>query len=210
MTEVRGEAAHGFAHLMANPSETFEGPGQMAGRLRELKATQEDKIGPLDDMGIKVIAGDEPMKWKIIGGENGMPFRERAFSQFGGLIGFPSRVLQKCPVDLAKGNVNYFLTLEGDKKVRMRTEGSEVRAFVSDKYVPVDHLEIVERMIEASGRLEVNFAGYSQSRMYALVIDPDSKFDGPDGSVLSHCTFIGNSETGESSFEALDLWFDSI
>ena len=210
MQGARAEASHGFAHLMANPSETFESLGGMAARLRELKESQRDFTGPLGDMKVRVVEGDDPMKWRIIGGEDGMPFREKAFSQFGGLIGVPSRVLQRCPIQLAKGLVSYFQTLESDKRVMMRTEEGEIRAFPSDRYVPVWHLEIIERLIEASGRLEVNFAGYSQSRMYALVIDPDSKFDGPEGSTLSHCTFIGNSETGEGSFEALDLWFDHI
>jgi hypothetical protein len=210
---VDSSAAVGFAKLHNSEAEFFDKLGTMAARLRELKQIQSDKLGRLDRMKIKMTTEDPAQLEWTVEALGGMKLRELAFRQLCNRIGFPPQTLTKCPMPLAIGNLNYFMAMHGSKGHRFRLEGNEVRAIVTDVYEPVSHLEIIERLQQSGVNLKVDgdgFAGFSDSAMYALCLDPDSKFDGPDGSILSHATVVANSETGQMSYSASDLWYDHI
>lgn len=209
---VNTVAARAFANMKADKAEEFADLGSFAGRLGELQRTQKDVVSDLRDINPRVIPGDKPLNWSVVGsmGKRNVPFRQHAFEQLCSTIGFPATTMQKCPFHLAEQNLAFFMQLSGDRNTMMRTESGEVRAMLSSSYKKVNHLEIVRRLLESDMKLEVNYGAFSSKRMFLLVVDPDSKTKGPDGGEMSHCTLVGNSETGEGSFFAQDLWYDYI
>jgi len=100
--------------------------------------------------------------------------------------------------------------LHASDKVLFRAEGDDVRAVLGAGYREVDHTEVVSAFLKSKLEYEVNFAGLTPKRMFLLAIEPKSKFKGPDGSEMSHGTYVGNSETGDGSFFAADFFYDYI
>ena len=202
-------AQRAYLSLVADGAREWKTLAAMAADLRELKSRQKDHRATLMKARPKVVATADN-EWRLeveLGGKSHV-FREHAFEQFARQIGFPPTLLPRCPENLARENIGYF-TFLGDRDVLWRAEGSEIRAVLSPEYVPVSHIEIVDRFNESGKKYDVNWAGVTEKRMFILAIDSD-KFNGPDGSRLSHCTLVGNSETGEGTFFGKDLLFDHI
>lgn len=211
---VHGVANRAFAQFKADHAEEFETIGALGDRLKALRKIQADYKTELWDATPRIDiesgkAGD-PWGLSINVGEKRHVFRESAFDQFCGVIGFPSDTLTKCPMDLARLNLAHFSMLHASDKILVRAEGDEVRAILSQGYQELDHIEIVSAFLSSKFDYEVNYAGLTPKKMFLLAIEPESKFEGPDGSVMSHGTYVGNSETGDGSFFAADFFYDYI
>lgn len=220
MTEkvrVHSVASRAFAQFQAEGAEEFGTIAALGERLKGLRAIQADHQTTVWDALPRIEeTGDN--QWRMILEGIGTPakrgegfrFRESAFDQFCSTIGFPSDTLTKCPTDLAKQNLAHFSMLHCSDKLLVRTEGEEVRAVLSGNYKELDHIEIVSAFLASKFDYEVNYAGLTPKKMFLLAIEPESKFEGPDGSEMSHGTYVGNSETGDGSFFACDFFYDYI
>lgn len=211
---VHGVANRAFAQFKADQAEEFETIGALGDRLKALRRIQSDHKTELWDSSPKIDIesgrSEDPWGLSISVGDRRRVFRESAFDQFCSTIGFPSDTLTKCPMDLARLNLAHFSMLHATDKVLVRTEGDEVRAVLSQGYQELDHIEIVSAFLASSFNYEVNYAGLTPKKMFLLAIEPESKFQGPDGSEMSHGTYVGNSETGDGSFFACDFFYDYI
>ncbi len=205
-------AARAFARMKRDEAEEFESMEQLGAHLEQKAETQADYTTTLIGSRPSIERADDGVAWSagLTINDKRYPFREHAFSQFSSAIGIPASMLTRCPEVLARDNVMFFATLGATDKRFVRTEGGDVRAFLGGGYTAIDHKEIVESFLRSDMDWDVNFAGVTPKRMFILAIEPDSKFEGPDGSEMSHCTLVGNSETGEGSFFAQDLWYDYI
>ena len=206
-------ASRAFMALRAEGAEEFKTLPDLAGKLDALSKIQKDFTEILWGMRPRVEAVDETASsWRLVSRLKGSEylFREHAYEQYAARIGFPADTLTKCPMALAEQNLNWFGALKAEDKLFVRTEGDAIRAVLSEGYREVSHREIVGGFIGSSLPYEVNWAGLTPKRMFILAVDPQTKWDGPDGSQLNHCTFIGNSETGEGRMFGGDLWYDRI
>lgn len=222
MTEkqrVHGVASRAFASFKADGAEEFETIAALAERLAALKKIQEDVPCDLWDAKPKITVetGKRGDPWGLSvalkterHGVCPFTFRESAFDQFCSTIGFPSDTLTRCPLELAQQNLAHFSMLSSEKKLLFRTEGDDVRAVLSGGYREVDHLEVTEAFLKSKFRYSVNYAGLTPRKMFLLAIEDTDKFEGPDGSIMRHGTYVGNSETGDGSFFAADFFYDYI
>lgn len=214
---VHGVANRAFAQFKADGAEEFETLGALGARLKALKAIQSDvRIGLWDAKPMIKAGATSKDPWGLrvdlpIGEYGGnLDFRESAFGQFCQVIGFPAETLTRCPRELAELNLMHFSMLSGQEKLLFRTEGEDVRAVLSAGYREVDHLEVVEAFTSSSFNYKVNYAGLTSKKMFVLAIEDSQEFEGPDGSVMKHGTYVGNSETGDGSFFAADFFYDRI
>ena len=60
----------------------------------------------------------------------------------------PNSYLSRCPAPLAADNLNHWLERLGDRRLLLRMEGDQVRAVLSPRYQPVDHLALVEELLQ--------------------------------------------------------------
>lgn len=211
---TRGASA--YAEMLEDESAEFDSLQSLAAELRKRGSKQRDIKGKLIE-NLPEVVPSQPQdpgsaKWKLVmkDKDRAYTFGSHAFDQFAYKIGFPPKTLEKCPIGLAQTNVAFFSLGQGTEDFFTRLEGDKVRAFLGKGYVPVNHVEITDRLQESGRKWETNYAGLSPKRMFVLLLDPETKFKGPDGSELSHCTMVGNSETGEGSFWACDLWYDYV
>lgn len=80
--------------------------------------------------------------------------RQNAFSNLAARLGAPADFLRKLPAPLQLANMNYLLAESDDNAAAtLRLRHDEVAAIVSDRYAPLDPVELVETVREALVRL---------------------------------------------------------
>jgi len=79
-------------------------------------------------------------------------------------LGVPLSYLNRCPSDLQRDNMNYWITKEKNEKLLVRFDGDEVRAIFTPRYKPVDNFEILGKLDQI---------GYKSDTSVQCHIDPE-------------------------------------
>jgi hypothetical protein len=125
-----------------------------------------------------------------------------AMGQMCGKLGIPKRYIQRLPTNLQAVLVNHDLDdIKEDKNYLFRCKGDTARAFLSEKYSPVDNRELVEIVAEMCGGLpnhQIRKFHYSERGFFSKVLLNDlRKWDPANRSKEMLFGFmIGNSEVG--------------
>ncbi|MCA8936477.1 MAG: DUF932 domain-containing protein [Planctomycetes bacterium] len=77
--------------------------------------------------------------------------RTLALNQIAAKLGVPAQYLRKCPWDLRAENINHWLNENRTRSFMLRCDGDEVRAVLSDRYAPVDHLPLAGWLADSFG-----------------------------------------------------------
>lgn len=79
-----------------------------------------------------------------------LPLRANALSNACGRVGAPTDFIRRLPAPLQLANLNYCLSVvERPLPVSLRMRGKEVAAVVSDRYAPLDPVELITTLREA-------------------------------------------------------------
>lgn len=110
-----------------------------------------------------------------------MPLRNSAHGQFATRLGVPRAYYDRCAKDapdLLADNLNHWLTAE-PKRTLVRTLDGNVRAFLSDKYRPLDNIDFAHAVLPAlrdtGGAVES--CQITESKMYIKVVRHDLTAD---------------------------------
>ncbi len=110
-------------------------------RVASMARSHHDKMISVDDVSFN------DLETVCISGE---PHRLRNMAQQSicWRLGIPSNYLRKCPADIQKNNLNYWIKHEKNEKLFFRFDGNEVRAIFTPRYVPTDNKEVLDRLLE--------------------------------------------------------------
>jgi hypothetical protein len=109
--------------------------------------------------------------------------------------------------ELLAVNINTWLAAKPEKRL-VRTLDGQVRAFLSDKYRPLDHIDLAEAVLPVLQRLDVEIVScaITDTRLYLKAVDRRIATDIPTGKrlgeghvwfdTLSPAIVISNSEVG--------------
>jgi len=61
-------------------------------------------------------------------------------------LGIPIQYLRRCPSDIQRLNMNYWMEREKNDELFFRFDRDEVRAVFTPRYIPTDNLEVLERL----------------------------------------------------------------
>ena len=61
-------------------------------------------------------------------------------------LGIPIQYLRKCPEDLQRENIRYWLQREKNEQLFFRFDGNDVRAIFTPRYIPTDNPEVLEKL----------------------------------------------------------------
>ena len=148
-------------------------------------------------------------------GLNGMtaPLNSHAHGQFSAHLGIPKayydRMLEQTP-DLLCDNVNTWLMREPDKRRMVRTLDRRVRAFLSDRYRPLDNYDLLSTALPSLQEIEAKVVSseVTEQRLYVKAIMPKLCEEIPEGlelgkghtfakkDMLIAAIIISNSEIG--------------
>jgi len=61
-------------------------------------------------------------------------------------LGIPIQYLRKCPQEIQKLNLNYWIEKERNEELFLRFDRTEIRAIFTHRYIPTDNREVLERL----------------------------------------------------------------
>jgi hypothetical protein len=127
-----------------------------------------------------------------------------AHEQIATRIGIPrvyyDRMRQASPALLAS-NVNHWFTREPEKRM-IRTLDTRVRAFLSNRYRPLDNYDLAETVLPLfeSMKLKIRSCELTERRLYIKAVFPDVTAKVPvKGDIVAAGVAIANSEVGFGS-----------
>ncbi len=171
------------------------------GKVHELSLSHYDQAVPVADMEF-----DSLDRMKIAGQEiEVMPSAQRLFSN---RLRVPYSYLTRCPEDLQRENLNHWLREEAGERDTLfcRFAGDRIRAVFTERYEPLDHMEILSRMLESgfASDMEIQYV-LDDSIMVLKAPDYERRFNF-DGDQIVPGVGIANSEVGILAF-SIEAYF---
>jgi hypothetical protein len=128
---------------------------------------------------------------------------DNAHTQIANRLKIPVAYYRKMMTDaphLLANNVNHWLTTADDTRL-VRTLDGTARAFMSDRYRVIDHVEIFEAVgpVLADLQVEIASANVTERRLYIKALFPKVQAEVKVGDVVQAGVVISNSEVGSGS-----------
>lgn len=192
---------------------------QLAAEIERQRETRRDFVAPTRGLALVPTQQevDGETRWgDVVFGGLPAPFHaaninDLAHRQLGDHAGIPAayydRMRTAAPELLAR-NVNHWLHAEPSKRL-VRVLDGRVRAFLSDRYRPLENADLAEAVLPVlmERRLQVLSCELTERRLYIKAVDPSIQKDIPTGrrmgdgthtifDTLSPAIIISNSEVG--------------
>jgi len=111
-------------------------------------------------------------------------------------LGIPIHYLRKCPPDMQRHNMNFWIEQEKNQRLFFRFDKNEVRAVFTPRYIPTDNLEVLERLLGLGYELNTPVqVSLDDDFMMVNVPDGDKIFS-VNGDRMTPGISISNSEVG--------------
>ena len=166
--------------------------GDVADRVDKLSKNCFDQTIPVSDISFNGL--DE----MSIAGETHL-IREMAQRSFCYRLGTPHQYLRKCPQDIQAYNMNHWIKHEKNENLFFRFDGNDVRALFTEKYVPIDNFEVLERVYALGYKDNSEVQAYLDDQFMSLtLLDGKKQFDINGDSFKPGISF-SNSEVGLAS-----------
>lgn len=164
---------------------------QLAAELERQNLTRKDFLAPQEKLtAIVETFSHSDHKEVMIEGLNGepMPLTPHAHKQVADHLGIPQKYYERMQVEqpqLLAANMNTWLHAAGAERRMVRTLDGKVRAFMSQKYRPLDNFELANAVLPKLIDLNVQVTSceLTETRMYIKGILPDLSDDLPEGVV---------------------------
>jgi hypothetical protein len=138
-------------------------------------------------------------------GVNGNQFgvTKYAHGQLAGKLGIPKqyydRMLQEAP-ELLAHNVNAWFQKNPEKRM-IRTINNNIRAYLSDRYRPIDNYDLAEHVLPKIQKMgcKIESCELTETRMYIKAVTPKVQFEVQKGDMVQAGLVISNSEVGAGS-----------
>jgi hypothetical protein len=147
----------------------------------------------------KAISFDNLKTIRISGQE--FSLKPTAQQLLGLRYGLPLPYLRRCPEEVQKLNLNYWIGQERNEQLFLRFDGDEVRAVFTRRYTTMDNQEILERLSDLGYGHETKVQAYLDQDFFSLSIPDAAKTFGVNGDKITPGISIANSEVGISSLK---------
>ena len=127
------------------------------------------------------------------------PLKPIAQQSISNRLGIPIHYLRKCPPDIQRTNINYWLAREKNEELFFRFDGERVRAIFTPRYIPTDNLDVLERIKELDYPMDTRVQ-CSMDDEFMMVNIPDSRETfSINGDRMTPGISFSNSEVGLAS-----------
>lgn len=183
---------------------------ELAAEIERQASAKRDMVAP--STALQMVPAAEAVHMQVGGPSNDFAINEIAHDQLATFTDIPrkyyDRMRSQSPALLAK-NVNTWLGADTESRRLVRTMDGTMRALLSDKYRPLENLDLAEAILPvlADQQLEVISAEITERRLYLKAVDQRINRDIPLGRRMgdgSHTIFdtcvpaivVSNSEVG--------------
>lgn len=145
---------------------------ELAAEIARQSETRKDYIAPTSKLSMIPQANDCAL---AVGGVDAFNINDLAHRQIGDHVGIPAkyydRMRKEAPVLLAD-NVDHWLSTDGSNRM-VRTLDGKVRAFLSDKYRPLENFELANAVLPviAEQKMEIVSCELTERRLYIKAVD---------------------------------------
>lgn len=197
---------------------------EMAKELDRQAKVKRDFVAPSGQLSMEVIDRDSlppPMPGEAenehqiqlgVTGHGQFNINDLGHEQIAGRLAIPQKYYDRMRTDeprLLKLNVNTWLSQEPKEKRMVRTLDGNVRAFLSDRYRPLDNYDLAEiafdRLTKAGCRIEST--ELTERRLYIKAVTDRIRYEVRKGDVVQAGIVISNSEVGCGSVKIEPLVF---
>jgi hypothetical protein len=186
---------------------------EFVSEVQRLDATKLDYVAPTDK--VSFLSDDSrTSRLTIEGGEaKDIPVNDAAMAQIANRLGIPKNYFDRMRSEqpaLLDANVGTWLRNPVERRL-VRTLDGKVRAFLSDRYQRIDHVNIMAAVAEPFSYLKNEFGAYVASsaltdqKMYVKVVVPGIEAEIQTGDIVQAGFVISNSETGHGSFSVSQM-----
>jgi len=135
--------------------------------------------------------------------------RPLALQQVAAKLGIPGSYLAKCDWDLRAENINHWLDQNRSRSFLLRCDGDEIRAVLSDRYAPVDHLPLAGWLADSFGpQARLRFE-LSEEQLHVQFVQGEGHNAGAND-WLHPGVGVTNSEVGLARVQVSGLVFRTI
>lgn len=183
----------------------------LAQEIERRRGAKKDFIADTSKIEAGVIEKDGKANVVLRMSDHELAINPLAHVQIGEHVGIPKkyydRMLKDDPILLAT-NINTWFRREPDKRL-IRTLDSKARAFLSQRYRPLENEDLLEAVLPVLGDLgvEVMSCDVTETRLYIKAVDPRIHRDVPKGHAMgdgthtffdtcSPAVIVKNSEVG--------------
>jgi hypothetical protein len=188
----------------------------MAVELDRQSKTKRDFVAPQGDLMFKVrddnAVGISAPSTMIVNGHGGFGINELGHEQIAGRLGIPQKYydrMRDTAPRLLEANVNSWLQSEPKEKRMVRTLDGSMRAFLSDRYRPLDNFDLgdvaFDTLIKAGA--EVKSTELTERRLYIKAVTEKLTMEVKKGDIVQAGIVISNSEVGCGSVKVETLVF---
>lgn len=175
---------------------------ELAKELERQKDTKRDFVSPTQDLQIVPRGTFQDL---VVGNHGAFEMNEIAHQQVAGRVGIPQkyydRMRQRAP-ELLAGNVNHWFQKEPESRM-VRTLDGRARAFLSDRYRPLDNFDLGEVAITTLTKhqlkVQIESTALTESRLYIKARTETITAEIKKGDIVQAGIVISNSEVGMGS-----------
>lgn len=185
---------------------------EMAAELDRQANAKRDFIAPTRELEmVKEEVHDDGGLSLRVNGHGTFGITETAHEQLGGRLGIPrpyyQRMQENAP-SLLMDNVNHWLRSQPEKRM-VRTLDGNARAFLSDRYRPLDNFDLAETvlpLLTANG-CRIESAALTERRLYIKAVTERITLEVKKGDIVQAGIVISNSEIGAGSVKVEPMVF---
>jgi hypothetical protein len=111
-------------------------------------------------------------------------------------LGIPIHYLRKCPPDIQRTNINYWLEREKNDQLFFRFDGEKVRAIFTPRYIPTDNIDVLEKIKELDYPMSTKVQCSMDDEFMMVNIPDDRETFSIAGNRMTPGISISNSEVG--------------
>jgi hypothetical protein len=189
---------------------------EFVAEIHRLDQTKLDIVSPTDELSYAVGENVERLWVKTPdSGTDLFELTAPAALQVAERCGIPKayrdKMLLEVP-DLMMTNVNRWFRAKPERRL-VRILDGKARAFLSDRYARIDHVDVLRAIEEPLSRLvnelgaRVESAQLTEQKMYVKIVVPGIESEVTLGDVVQAGFVISNSETGHGAFTVQQMVF---
>lgn len=179
--------------------------------------TRRDFVAPGSELSMKAVplmsSGEGAQKDHVlkVNGHGEFPIRPIAHEQIASRTGIPNKYYEAMRVaapDLLVTNVNHWFHAADNKRM-VRTLDGKARAFLSDRYRPLDNLDLARVTLPLLSKMgvRVESSELTEKRLYIKAVTEKITAEVRKGDVVQAGIVVSNSEIGMGSVKVEPMVF---
>lgn len=183
---------------------------ELAQELERQRYAKRDFVAPVGAVSMELTEEKSPVL--SLGETGSFGVTEIAHDQVAEFVGIPNKYYRKMRTEapeLLTDNVNHWFSKSNGTQRMVRTLDGKARAFLSDRYRPLDNQDLADVALPAllEGGCRVESCEVTEKRMYIKAVTEKLTYEVKKGDVIQAGIVISNSEVGMGALSVEPLLY---